>query len=530
MRACPLFVLILVFFGWGLVSPMSGSGVPEEEKPAVVEKKEKPRAKKEAVAGKASEKEKDKEQENTVTLKGEELKIEVELDGVVEGTKSTAIAMNLDRWTELVVVSVVPHGTFVKEGDSLIELETEKLEEKIEELEQKLPVDELELQMAQRALEKLEKTTPLSLENARRAKLQAEEDLAYFEDITKPMRERDAKEDVKTTGDYLAYAEEELNQLKKMYEKDDLTEETEEIILKRAQNTVNSYRWMLEQTKTRSDRTVNTDLPRQHEQLKSDLELRQLNWRAGEQASRDSLEKARFDFEAKKRAFDESKEALDEYKKDYAAMQVKAPHDGIVYYGMSQRGKWTTASTVERKLIPGGKLTMREVFLTVVDPDMLQLRVSIPEGKLKDLKEGQNAVVELQWNDEEEIGGKLESVSYVPFSNNTYDAVIAFSEEGEKPKMYPGMNAKAAVTTYLKKDALLVPKNAVHRKDEKRHVILLGGKKQPVELGHEKGDKVEVVKGVKAGDKVVLPKVEGEKAPDKEKDKEQEKDKEGEEK
>ena len=138
MRACPLFVLILVFFGWGLVSPMSGSGVPEEEKPAVVEKKEKPRAKKEAVAGKASEKEKDKEQENTVTLKGEELKIEVELDGVVEGTKSTAIAMNLDRWTELVVVSVVPHGTFVKEGDSLIELETEKLEEKIAENLQRL--------------------------------------------------------------------------------------------------------------------------------------------------------------------------------------------------------------------------------------------------------------------------------------------------------------------------------------------------------------------------------------------------------
>ena len=43
---------------------------------------------------------------------------------------------------------------------------------------------------------------------------------------------------------YLSYSLEELNQLKKMYEADDLTEETEEIIIQRAQNDVDQAKFV----------------------------------------------------------------------------------------------------------------------------------------------------------------------------------------------------------------------------------------------------------------------------------------------
>ena len=59
----------------------------------------------------------------------------------------------------------------------------------------------------------------------------------------------------------LAYAAEELNQLKKMYEADDLTEETEEIILQRAQNQYDRAKFSLEAARIRNEDTLKIQIP-----------------------------------------------------------------------------------------------------------------------------------------------------------------------------------------------------------------------------------------------------------------------------
>ena len=67
---------------------------------------------------------------------------------------------------------------------------------------------------------------------------------------------------LKTSEQYLAYAAEELNQLKKMYEADDLTEETEEIILQRAQYQYERAKFSHEAAKIRNEETLQVQLPR----------------------------------------------------------------------------------------------------------------------------------------------------------------------------------------------------------------------------------------------------------------------------
>ena len=59
---------------------------------------------------------------------------------------------------------------------------------------------------------------------------------------------------LKSSEQYLAYAAEELNQLKKMYEADDLTEETEEIILQRAQYQYERAKFSMKQLKLETKR------------------------------------------------------------------------------------------------------------------------------------------------------------------------------------------------------------------------------------------------------------------------------------
>lgn len=502
-----LFIFLVV-----LVSGIFSIRAEEPVKPApVAAKKDEPVAKKPEVKPEA----KPALGASTHTVKAEPFVQKVKVSGAVQGTRETPVELNLKRWSDLTVVRAAAHGSPVKAGEVIIELETKDLAKKIAELKRALPSQELDLAAAELEFDKVEKTTPLSLEKAMRDKMQAEQDLVHFEDEDRPMQERGAREDVKAITESLAYAQEELNQLKKMYEKDNLTEETEEIILRRAENSVARYQWMLEQTAARTERTLNVMLPRTHESLKRSLEMRQIEWRAGEKAMRDGLEKARLSTAAKRREMEETRKALAEHEEDLAAMRVTAPHDGIVYYGMSQRAKWTTASLVDRKLIPGGKLSMREIVMTIVDPSKVRVLLSLTEEQLQDLGEGQKGVCQAKWKPDIKFGATLESILYVPYADKTFDAVLSLKTPKEAPALLPGMSADAELVVYEKADALTVPKAAVKKEGEREVVTLADGKAVTVKTGRAEGDRVEILEGLKAGAVVRLPEVKKD-APEKE--------------
>ena len=442
-----------------------------------------------------------KEGSATYKVESKPLKIIAKLTGVVESKLQTPVSMDLDRWTELSIVSVLPHGTEVKKGDILFQLETKALEKKIRELEVGMPLKELDLETAKQELEKMGQTTPLQLEEADLAMRHAKEDLDYFFEVTKPMRERSAQEDLKSSENYLSYAEEELRQLKKMYDEDDMTEETEEIILQRQQNSVDNYRWVFEQTKARTDRTLNTSIPREEESLKRAHVLKEIDFASSEKATKDSLIRKELDVEGKVRDFDETELAFSEYRSDLKQMAPKAPHDGLVYYGMSQRGKWTTAATIERKMIPGGKLSMNEVAVTIVDPNDLHLRLTVPENKLKGLKPGLGGTLKLEWNPDLELQGKVESVSRVPYADNTYDAVVSIPAD-VRSHIVPGMKASVEVVIYDNEKTLVVPKNAIEKKGKASIVTMASGEKRRIRTGQSSGSMIEVVEGLKVDDEI----------------------------
>jgi multidrug efflux pump subunit AcrA (membrane-fusion protein) len=502
-----LLAITSVFFLAGAELAAAEVSKPAESKSAETSPKKKqvaeikssvPRGPQEKAKGKLDEV---KEESATYTVEAKPLKIIAKLSGVVESKHQTPVAMDLNRWTELSIVSVVPHGWEVKKGDLLFQLDTKALEKKIRELEVGMPLKELDLETAKQELEKIGQTTPLQLEEAHLAMKHAEEDLEYFFEVTKPMRERSAKEDLKSSENYLSYAEEELRQLKKMYDEDDMTEETEEIILQRQQNSVDNYKWVFEQTKARTDRTLNTSIPREEESLKSKHVLKEIDFVSSEKATKDSVIRKELDVEAKIRAFDETELALKEYRSDLKQMAPKARHDGLVYYGMNQRGKWTTASTIERKMIPGGKLSMNEVAVTIVDPNNLHLRLTVPENKLKGLKPGLGGTLKLEWNPDVGLQGKVEAVSRVPYADNTYDAVVSIPADAGT-HIVPGMKATVEVVIYDNEKTLIVPKNAIEKKGKASVVTMASGEKRRIRTGHSSGSMIEVVEGLKADDEI----------------------------
>ena len=184
----------------------------------------------------------------TVKVEKGPFKVEVDLTGVFESAKMSEVSIKPKAWAmPLVVESAVELGTPVKRGDILIELDREKIDKAIQDAEVEHSLGELALKHAEEEMPVLEKLLPLDLAAAERTKAQADEDLARFVEIDRPNSEKMAQFTVKSAVESLEYAKEELRQLEKMYRSKDLTEETEEIILRRTRFQVESSEVRLRQ-------------------------------------------------------------------------------------------------------------------------------------------------------------------------------------------------------------------------------------------------------------------------------------------
>ncbi len=171
-------------------------------------------------------------------MKKSPLKVTVDLDGVFEAQTAHEISIKPEEWSMLTVESAAEHGAQVRQGDVLLSLETEKLDRAIADLRAELGLSEIALKQDEDHLRALEKTTPMDLETSQRAARVAEEDRKYFFEVDRPFRLKSAEFGLKVAKEFLEYDEEELHQLEKMYKADDITEETEQIVLKRARDTV----------------------------------------------------------------------------------------------------------------------------------------------------------------------------------------------------------------------------------------------------------------------------------------------------
>ncbi|MEM9280754.1 MAG: HlyD family efflux transporter periplasmic adaptor subunit [Verrucomicrobiota bacterium] len=512
----PFFQLVCLFLCLGLTVSASVEQAGEKKKETdQAEKKIKPSASKkgnESKKGVGSEKApqvekgsktKEEEDQRYHVVKSELFEVTTKVSGVVESKKLLPISMKLEEWSEMSIVDVVPHGTVVEKGDMLLELDREPLQEAMEKLSDSMPLKEVTLKLVLMELEKLEQTTPITIKREKQSLEESRQDFDYYVDVRRPMRERDEKQKLKNSKNFLLYAEEELNQLKKMYEADDLTEETEEIILLRARNSVDSARWALEMSEERTRQALETQLPREHDSLGRQLELKEISSAMAEENAKEALKKKRLEVEAKERELDEAMTKLAALEKDLDKMLVVAPRAGIVYYGMSQRGKWTTAASIERKLIPGGQVSMNEILMTLADPDQLQLRLSVPDSKLKGFKKGLSGAISLKWDPEAELEGQVVSVSYVPLPDQSFDAVMSISNP-DRVMITPGMKAEAEIVIHKTNKALLVPHAALRQSDGKSTVTLKDGEVRTVKTGHSNAQMVEVLNGLRAGDEVMV--------------------------
>lgn len=238
---------VLCVFTFALIAVPAFADPPAAKKSVASKKADKPAKKTDKAAKKADKTAKKKAAEEpakkadeakkpappaTQKVKKGLIKITLELDGVLEAENAQEIAVRPDEWSSLIVLHAAPHGAYVRKGDVILELDPEKLDHAITDLRKDMQINALSLQQTEEQLSALEKTTPIDMEAGSRTARLAKEDRDFYFEIDRPFTVKATDFSLKSMKEYLEYEEEELRQLEKMYKADDITEETEAIVLK----------------------------------------------------------------------------------------------------------------------------------------------------------------------------------------------------------------------------------------------------------------------------------------------------------
>ncbi|MCP4994008.1 MAG: HlyD family efflux transporter periplasmic adaptor subunit [Gammaproteobacteria bacterium] len=206
---------------------------------------------------------------------------------------------------------------------------------------------------------------------------------------------------------------------------------------------------------------------------------------------------------------DNSNYDLEKIKKQIAGAKVLAPLNGVTL-----RAKSTESDGSSKSITVGSPVTAQQVMLAVGDTDALQIKVSVSELDINDIKPGLNVIVTGDSLGDKTLKGKVVAVgSQVEASNRTslasYAVTIALPARSNDVKQYIrlGMHVRLEIVIYKNPKAVLVPKSAVHGDTGNYFVKRLDPQKNqlvstPVKLGHSLANGIEIIHGVSPGDRI----------------------------
>ncbi|CDF57490.1 efflux RND transporter periplasmic adaptor subunit [Thermobrachium celere] len=153
----------------------------------------------------------------------------------------------------------------------------------------------------------------------------------------------------------------------------------------------------------------------------------------------------------------EAKNNLANLKKQKSEMTIKSPISGVV-----------TAVNVNN----GDNVQSGKTLVTIVDPKSLKIKASIDELDIAKVSIGQRVNIKINALEDKAFIGKVEEISDIGTTQNnvtSYDVVVSIQNpEGIKL----GMTASIEIDVQSKKDALLIPIEALQEINGKKYVLL----------------------------------------------------------
>ena len=459
------------------------------------------------------------------TVKSGPFRNQIAVDGVLLPAMATPVKIDPKQWKTLSLKSLAQHGTSVKKGDVIASFDVEALEEHVKKVTRgresaKLQLDRVELELAA-----IRKTTPLDLEATRRAAAQAKESLENWHKIWRPLEIEENDQNLKNAEQMLLSAKEELNQLEKMYSAKDMTEETEEFILKRTRWSVEKAEFTLKQMKEVHPDVLKIRIPKIDKDRQEAAERTAIALDRGEKDYAAVLKLKELEVAERRVAFEKEEKDFAELKADLEMLAaVKAPADGVVLWAdWTGTDGATKYAEFDKKYAatPRACVVAQDVLATIVSGTPARVAAKLAPDARGDIayagpapeeKAAANRYVTLESTPEKAIPVKIVSIANQPDAQGRLPVILSLPADALAGKgaatPAAGTKTKVVLSDYRKDDAVTIPAAFIDTAFDggslKESVLVKAGDGAPqrreIQTGQRNAKGVEVVNGLKAGE------------------------------
>lgn len=168
---------------------------------------------------------------------------------------------------------------------------------------------------------------------------------------------------------------------------------------------------------------------------------------------------------------------------------VKSPIRGIISGKTAVKGEYTSPQ------LPA---------YTVVNMEKVNVQVKVSEVLINLLSVGQEVDVLIKTVNDEPIKGIIKTISPAADQTSTYPITIEINNADGNIK--PGMFAEVHFTKDYRADTIVMPRNTVMEDETGSYVYIAEGekvKKVYITTGIDNGEQIEIIEGLKEGDKII---------------------------
>ncbi len=406
------------------------------------------------------------------------------------------------------IIEIVPEGTTVAEGDLLVKLNADAIEDEI--ASEELALDEAKAQL-------LAAETDLEIQKSendsrtRKAKLQI--DLADL--ALKQWREGDL---VKTLNDQKLSIEQAERQVERLSDKCEKNVELlEKQFISKDQFDLDNIALIDAQASlTRANLTAlvyeKYQQPRDEKQKLSDLEEAKAELERVEQENDINSTSKQAAVTNRRRQAERRQQRLDEFREQLAYSTVTAPSPGLVVYGTTvQSDNWRMSN--DGPLQVGRQVGPNDLLIVLPDTSQMMAKVKVHESLAGRIRPGQPATVKVEavgttyQGTVDSVGVMAEGGGWRDPNLREYSVRIALDDGQETTGLKPSMRAESNILLGNVEQALNVPIQAVFIDGPVTYVYMPEGTRfvrKPIQLGRRSDTRAEILAGLDVGDLVLL--------------------------
>ena len=422
--------------------------------------------------------------------------------GAIKAVKESIIRSEFEGISR--IISIVPEGTYAKQGDILVELDSSELKDRVNQQEVTYQNNDFAFIQAKENLSIQQSLVESQIKEAELRVEFAKSDLEKYIEGDAPQQINTATNAIIIRREQLQRAQDKLEWTQQLFKKgyaskseqeaDGLSLVQAKIAVDQAEEDLRLFR--------------KYDLPKSQRRLESAWDQSKLELDRLRQRTSNQLAQAEANLRTSQRALELTHEKLKELKQQLENAKIKAPQDGLVVYASSSFG-----DRGQMLIEEGAQVRQRQEIIKLPDVSQMIVEIRVHESHVLQIRPGLDAYVTVDSIPDRRFKAKVTKVAVLPNSQDrwmnpnlkVYSTDVLIEEE--LPDLKPGASARAEIIVTNLMNALTIPLQAVTTVKGKQVCYVQNGSglvPTPVTVGNFNDQFIEIRAGLNEGDHVAL--------------------------